>query len=47
MSEQVVQHSCVHAPAGMDVALCQLEAEVGTAEATPVPLSSTLYKTSG
>jgi hypothetical protein len=47
LRRDVVPHSCVHAPEGIDVALCRLTEEVGPTEALPVRLNAALYATGG
>ena len=45
LRRDVVQHSCVHAPRGTDVAICRLIASVPPAEVVPVALVSDIYRT--
>lgn len=47
LRRNVVPHSCVHAPSGIDVALCRLAEQVGPTEALPVKLNAAVYETGG
>ena len=47
LRRDVAQEGCLHAPGGVDVALCRLTENVPADQTPPVPLNNALYYTGG